>query len=79
MNVVVVAVFGRREDGEIDAEEIANSKYNQRNYNSEGRGRGNENDTQTEEVPGRGRSDATYLIHISAFHDDGKKGKKKYD
>ena len=61
-------------DVEIDAEEIANSKYNQRNYNSEGRG--NENDTQTEEVPGRGRSDATYLIHISAFHDDGKKAKK---
>ena len=32
-------------------------------------GRGNENDTQ--------RSERTlYLIHISAFHDDGKKAKK---
>ena len=32
------------------AEEIANSKYNQRNYNSEGRGREGEKETTRKEV-----------------------------
>ena len=67
-------------DVEIDAEEIANSKYNQRNYNSEGRkgeGKTTRKEVPTSPVAEAGERAALYLIHISAFHDDdGKKAKK---